>query len=95
MANCPRLRTGAAGFFFPRWSVKRRSLEEIAAIVRDFRKDLGLTQKQLAAKAGIDSRTIWRVEQGNKFKVFINVYTLMAICEALDLSADGLLWEDS
>lgn len=71
--------------------MKRRELQQIGAMVKDFRKDAGLKQKELAKRCGIHEMVVRRIEQG---VAFTNVRTLMAICEALGLSADSLLWEE-
>lgn len=56
--------------------------------IQTIRKKRGLTQEQLADKAGITSNTISRVERGLLIPA---LPTLIDICNALETSADSIL----
>ena len=69
----------------------RRSAREIGAIIREHRKvHLMLNQEQLGKKVGLGVSAISRIEKG---AMQITADRLIAICEALSLSADYLLWK--
>lgn len=55
--------------------------------LRELRQRRGLTQEQLAVKAGVYSRTVRRIEQGED----TTLGTLEAIAAALDMTAAELL----
>jgi transcriptional regulator with XRE-family HTH domain len=59
--------------------------------VRELRQARGLSQEQLAVKAGLYSRTIRRIEQGEDF----TFGSLTAIATALDTTTGELLAETS
>jgi len=54
---------------------------EIATSIRKRRKELKLTQNQLAEKSGMGVMTVKRVEDG---RFFLNSKQLLVLCEALD-----------
>ncbi|SHN40554.1 Transcriptional regulator, contains XRE-family HTH domain [Rhizobacter sp. OV335] len=54
-------------------------METIGARVRGLRKEMGLTQAELAARAGVDQSTISDIERGKSFGAEV----LMAVCQAL------------
>lgn len=56
--------------------------------LKKIRNKKGLTQKQLAAKAGIDERTIRYLEKGEKSPT---LSTLTKIAKALNLKVTNLL----
>ncbi len=56
--------------------------EITAGFLTDRRKELGLTQVQVAEKSGLSLATIKRAE---KAKFFLNTKQLWSICIALDL----------
>ncbi len=64
------------------------ALTKFGAKVREFRKARGLTQHQLAESAGIDRKTINRIENTRYSPTLTNVF---AIAEALDVPANKLL----
>ena len=64
------------------------ALIKFGAKVREFRKARGLTQHQLAESAGIDRKTINRIENTRYSPTLTNVF---AIAEALDIPANTLL----
>ena len=55
------------------------------------RKMTGLTQAELAERAGISDRAYAEIERGN---VNLRVETLLQICRALNITPDALLTED-
>ncbi len=64
------------------------ALTKFGARVREFRKARGLTQHQLAESAGIDRKTINRIENTRYSPTLTNVF---AIADALDVPANKLL----
>jgi transcriptional regulator with XRE-family HTH domain len=59
--------------------------------VRQHRQNQGLSQEQLAVKAGLYSRTIRRIEQGEDF----TFGSLAAIAAALDIDPAALMSDDN
>lgn len=64
------------------------SLRAFGERVRHVRQERGLTQVELAESAGVDRKTISRIENSRFSPSLINVY---AIAEALDVDAKELL----
>jgi DNA-binding XRE family transcriptional regulator len=64
------------------------ALSKFGARVREFRKARGLTQHQLAESAGIDRKTINRIENTRYSPTLTNVF---AIADALEVPANKLL----
>lgn len=62
--------------------------EELGQRIAAIRKQKGITQEELAAKASINVRTIQRIEKG---EVDPRSYTVNLIAEALDISLDELV----
>lgn len=60
--------------------------------VSKYRQKAGLTQAQLAEKAGVGISFISRVERGEKS---MKLHTLYNLAEALGVSCDALLYPDS
>lgn len=58
---------------------------EVARAIRQMRESKGLSQRALAAIVPCPSRTIERLERGNKFPT---LDTLLRICEALDFEPE-------
>jgi len=56
--------------------------------LKDARKSLKLTQSQLAKAIKVHQNEIARWESGNRTP---NLYTIIELCKALDVSADYLL----
>ncbi len=56
------------------------------------RKERGLTQAELAEKAGLSDRTYADIERGT---VNMRVLTLLKICEALNVLPNDFLFEDN
>lgn len=54
----------------------------------ELRKKLGLTQADLAEKAGLSDRTYADIERGN---VNMRIETLLRICDALHVTPDAIL----
>jgi transcriptional regulator with XRE-family HTH domain len=68
-------------------TIPRRNATEIGKIVRQLREQRGLTQLQLAARAGVTDTTVRSVERASKTH---HRATLAAIAAALGTSADKL-----
>ena len=64
------------------------ALTKFGAKVREFRKARGLTQHQLAESAGIDRKTINRIENTRYSPTLTTVF---AIADALEVPANKLL----
>ena len=56
----------------------------------EYRKKVGLTQAELAEKAGLSDRTYADIERGN---VNMRIETLLRICDALYITPDAILTE--
>lgn len=69
-------------------STRDDALTKFGAKVREFRKARGLTQHQLAESAGIDRKTVNRIENTRYSPTLTNVF---AIAEALDVPANKLV----
>lgn len=57
-----------------------------------FRKKTGLTQAEVAEKAGLSDRTYADIERGT---VNMRIETLLRICEVLQITPDDILIEDN
>lgn len=64
-------------------------LHEMGKRISARRKELRLTQEELAEKAGLTSQTISTAETGTKA---LRPRNIVRLCEALDTSADYLLF---
>ncbi|CAM2732271.1 transcriptional regulator, y4mF family [Slackia exigua ATCC 700122] len=64
--------------------MKVTTTEQLGSIVRNARAELGLTQSQLAAEAGVSRRLIAAVEDGSAANVGFG--RVLAICSALGIS---------
>ena len=64
------------------------SLKEFGERIKHFRLIRGLTQVELAESAGVDRKTISRIENSRFSPSLVNVF---AIAEALDVEARELL----
>jgi DNA-binding XRE family transcriptional regulator len=64
------------------------ALTKFGAKVREFRKARGLTQHQLAETAGIDRKTVNRIENTRYSPTLTNVF---AIADALEVPANKLV----
>jgi transcriptional regulator with XRE-family HTH domain len=60
----------------------------LAVAIKTFRKSRGLTQEELAAKAGLDRKTINRIEKGHYAPTMTNFFQ---ISEALEVEPHELL----
>ena len=58
--------------------------------IRERRKELGLSQKELAQKCGVSRQTINAIEKGD-YNPTINL--CLKICHALGKTLDELFWE--
>jgi len=67
--------------------IRQRNPVEIGKLVRLLREKLGLTQLQLAARAGVTDTTVRSVERASKTH---HRATLVAIAAALGTTADKL-----
>jgi transcriptional regulator with XRE-family HTH domain len=68
----------------------RRSLREVGGHVEAWRKLRGLTQGQLADRAGVDVKSVMRVEGGDSVSldIFMRVLHALGILEALPRAVD-------
>ncbi|MBA7666758.1 hypothetical protein ES703_74839 [subsurface metagenome] len=64
----------------------------IAKNLRQYRNAKGLKQKDLAARVGLSSDTISKIEAGKQNNVGLKY--LVAICRELDISIEELFLED-
>lgn len=62
--------------------------QALAVAIRSFRKSRGLTQEALATKAGLDRKTINRIEKGHYAPTMTNFFQ---ISEALEVEPYELL----
>ena len=60
--------------------------------ISEYRKELNLTQEQLAERAGISQQFLSRLERGIAVP---SVATIMSLCDAMDLEANNLLTRSS
>jgi transcriptional regulator with XRE-family HTH domain len=68
-------------------AIPRRNAAEIGTLVRQLREQRGLTQLQLAARAGVTDTTVRSVERASKVP---HRATLAAIATALGTTAETL-----
>ena len=66
---------------------RRPTPQEIGQAVMTFRKAIGMKQLSLALEAGVDERTVQRIERGEK----VNDDTLRKIAKALRLQEDAFV----
>ena len=67
-------------------------MRKIGNKILAFRKATGLTQAELAEKAGLADRTYADIERGN---VNMRIETLLKICDALGVTPDSVLTEEN
>lgn len=67
-----------------------KSLEQISESVRTRRTENGWSQLELASRAGLDRKTVNRIENG---RFSPSVETLLAVSTALGVSVNNLLGE--
>jgi transcriptional regulator with XRE-family HTH domain len=67
-----------------------KSLEVISESVRSHRSEKGWSQLELATRAGLDRKTVNRIENG---RFSPSVETLVAVSTALGVSVNNLLGE--
>jgi transcriptional regulator with XRE-family HTH domain len=69
----------------------RRALREIGGNVQSWRKLRGLTQNQLADRAGIDRKTLMRVERGEggvSFEIVLRVLYGLGVLDNVPTAVD-------
>ncbi|MGZ6376266.1 MAG: helix-turn-helix transcriptional regulator [Ktedonobacterales bacterium] len=59
--------------------------------LKEWRKERGMTQLELATKIGVTPPTIWNIENGRNRPTFDNV---MAIAEILGVQIDQIIWPE-
>lgn len=69
-------------------AMNKKALLEVASRMKKLREDIGLSQGQLADNAGIDRKTINRIENGH-FSPSLD--TFFRICYALDTRPEKLV----
>jgi HTH-type transcriptional regulator/antitoxin HipB len=62
-----------------------RSIRDLAAVVRGRRKDLGLSQAELATRAGVSRKWIYQFEAG---KPTAELRLILRVLDALGLALD-------
>ena len=67
-------------------------MRKIGNKILALRKNSGLTQAELAEKAGLADRTYADIERGN---VNMRIETLLKICDALRITPDAILTEEN
>lgn len=67
-------------------------MRQIGNKILALRKTTGLTQAELAEKAGLADRTYADIERGN---VNMRIETLLKICDALGVTPDTILTEEN
>ena len=67
-------------------------MRKIGNKILELRRRTGLTQAEIAEKAGIADRTYADIERGN---VNMRIETLLKICEALNATPDDILTEEN
>jgi HTH-type transcriptional regulator / antitoxin HipB len=65
--------------------MKVRSIRDLAAVVRGRRRDLGLSQAELAARAGVSRKWIYQFEAG---KPTAELGLILRVLDALGLVLD-------
>lgn len=65
--------------------MKIRSIRDLAAVVRGRRRDLGLSQAELAVRAGVSRKWIYQFEAG---KPTAELRLILRVLDALGLSLD-------
>ncbi len=68
--------------------VGKMTLEDLGSILKNFRKERGLTQKEVAEKIHVARNTISKWEDGTLNPGFLHIYNL---CQAFDITIDELL----
>jgi transcriptional regulator with XRE-family HTH domain len=69
----------------------RRALRDIGSHVQAWRKLRGLTQNQLADRAGIDRKTLMRVERGDggvSFEIVLRVLHGLGVLDGVSTAVD-------
>ena len=70
--------------------MKIRTVSDLGLILRERRRELGLTQAELAGRIGASRQWIIRVEQGNpRSDVGLVLKAIAALRLALDVRGDG------
>ena len=67
-------------------------MRKIGNKMLELRKSVGLTQAELAERAGLSDRTFADIERGN---VNMRIETLLKICDALGVTPDAVLTEEN
>lgn len=67
-------------------------MRKIGNKILELRRRTGLTQAEIAERAGIADRTYADIERGN---VNMRIETLLKICEALNATPDDVLTEEN
>jgi len=64
--------------------------KKIGMRVRRRRRQKGWTQGELAKRCGVSMSFIGHIERGSRV---MSMETFITLCDVLDVSADGLLWD--
>jgi len=68
---------------------KDRKLVQLGVAIRDRRREVGLTQEELAGAAGVERSNMGKIERGENN---LSVLNLARIAEALDCKAADILF---
>lgn len=60
--------------------------------VKEFREKIGMSQSELARRAGVSRQTIWSIEDDNQYRT--TVTTLFKIATALGVKVDDIFFVD-
>lgn len=70
--------------------MKDLDYNKIGMRIRQARREKGWSQDELAKKCGISMSFLGHIERGTRI---MSLDTFVSICSALDVGADGLLWD--
>ena len=68
---------------------KDQKLVKLGIAIRDRRREVGLTQEELAGSAGVERSNMGKIERGENN---LSVLNLVRIAEALDCKAGDILF---
>ena len=69
--------------------IKKKKFENLAEAINNSREKIGITQRELSRRTGIDNNTIAKIEKGERKKP--NILSLKKLGYALKIDSDELL----
>lgn len=69
----------------------RRTKKRMKYTLKSLRESRGLTQAELARRAGVDIRRVQRLEKGEIRAKNLSLETAIAICKALNITPEKLI----